>query len=118
MACRKFSVENSNVCLNIELDDETWTQTSLPITWGSLGIRRVTDIALPAFISSAMSTIWSTRKLLPDYLDGHPYEEAEEAQRHWRAFFNNNDMHMNDSTLQSVILGFASSRTHLPEALG
>lgn len=39
--------------LNIPLDDHNWTQASLPINFGGLGIRKITDICLPAFMASA-----------------------------------------------------------------
>ncbi|KAF2899322.1 hypothetical protein ILUMI_06853 [Ignelater luminosus] len=38
--------------LNIQLDCVQWTQASLPIKSGGLGIRKITDIALPAFLAS------------------------------------------------------------------
>lgn len=38
--------------MNIHLNDEQWTQATLPIRMGGLGIRKVEDIALPSFLSS------------------------------------------------------------------
>lgn len=38
--------------LNIKLEDKILTQATLPVSFGGLGIRRLKDIALPAFISS------------------------------------------------------------------
>jgi hypothetical protein len=34
--------------MNVELSDTAWTRTTLPVADGGLGIRRATDIALPA----------------------------------------------------------------------
>jgi len=42
--------------LNTELDDETWNQTSLPISLGGIGIRKLRDIAIPAYCASIYST--------------------------------------------------------------
>lgn len=39
--------------MNINLNPLQWTQTTLPISFGGLGIRRPEDISLPAFISSS-----------------------------------------------------------------
>lgn len=47
---------------NSHLDDKTWTLASLPINAGGIGVRKVRDIALPAFLSSvnAVSSLVST----------------------------------------------------------
>ena len=39
---------------NIDFSDESWTQASLPVRSGGLGIRKASDISLPCFISSAL----------------------------------------------------------------
>ena len=36
--------------LNIALSDEAWNQASLPVASGGLGIRKATQVALPAFL--------------------------------------------------------------------
>ena len=41
---------------NSDLTDLQWLQASLPIKHGGLGVRMVSSLALPAFLSSAMST--------------------------------------------------------------
>jgi len=38
--------------LNVNLNNNQWLQASLPIKKGGLGIRRLQDVALPAFLSS------------------------------------------------------------------
>jgi hypothetical protein len=38
--------------LNLRLTDLQWCQSTLPIRFGGLGIRRISDICLPAFLSS------------------------------------------------------------------
>ena len=42
---------------NTSLSDIQWLQASLPIKHGSLGIRQVHSLALPAFLDSAASTL-------------------------------------------------------------
>ena len=43
--------------LNTELTGKTWTQATLPLRYAGLGVRRVTDLALPCYISSLNSSI-------------------------------------------------------------
>ena len=38
--------------MNVELSDDAWSQATLPVAEAGLGIRRATDIALPAYMSS------------------------------------------------------------------
>ncbi|CAG9122416.1 unnamed protein product [Plutella xylostella] len=42
--------------LNCPLNDKSWMQATLPIRFGGTGIRSVSAVALPAFLSSAHST--------------------------------------------------------------
>jgi len=42
---------------NCDFSDLQWIQASLPVRDGGLGIRRVTSLALPAFLASAASTL-------------------------------------------------------------
>lgn len=65
---------------NCKLDGDTWTLASQPVNYGGLGVRRVCDTALPAFLSSvnAVSSLVSIMLNLPalnieeiaDYNDG------------------------------------------------
>ena len=56
--------------LNIALSDESWDQATLPVANGGLGIRRATDIALPAFLSSVAGSQTLMNQLLPHKLHG------------------------------------------------
>ena len=40
---------------NIAFNDDSWSQATLPIHLGGIGIRRAQDLALPCFISSVVS---------------------------------------------------------------
>jgi len=42
---------------NSDLSDSQWIQASLPVRDGGLGVRRVSQLASPAFIASAASTL-------------------------------------------------------------
>ena len=50
--------------LNSDLSDSSWTQASLPIRYGGLGIRKISSIALPACISSAYSSTVLFQKIM------------------------------------------------------
>ena len=39
---------------NVKLDEFSWNQGSLPLAFGGLGIRKVEDLALPAYLSSVI----------------------------------------------------------------
>ncbi len=40
----------------VVLEDKAWTQATLPLRFGRLGVRRMVDVALPAYISSMDAT--------------------------------------------------------------
>ena len=46
---RQFLTET----LNVQLDDKAWRQASLPVKAGCLGVRRIEELALPAYLSSS-----------------------------------------------------------------
>jgi hypothetical protein len=52
----KSSLERT---LNLRLTDLQWCQSTLPIRFGGLGIRRISDIYLPAFLSSIHAVLKS-----------------------------------------------------------
>ena len=43
--------------LNVDLDDSQWTQTSLPVQMGGLGVRSASMLAPSAFLASAAATL-------------------------------------------------------------
>ena len=53
-----------SVC-NINMVNSTWTQATLPTSKGGLGVRRASDLALPAFLASCYGTHDLVSSLLP-----------------------------------------------------
>ena len=49
-------LQSAPVLTNCDLSDLQWLQPSLPIRHGGIGLRRVSLLTLPAFLSSAVST--------------------------------------------------------------
>jgi len=56
--------------LNIELTESVWSQATLPVSSGGLGVRLASDLALPAFLSSVAGSSNLTLRLLPSRLHG------------------------------------------------
>jgi len=52
--------------LNIDMTNNQWTQASLPIKLGGLGIRRVASLALPALLPLAAGTQMIQESMLGD----------------------------------------------------
>ena len=84
------------------MKEKEWTQCSLPVVWGGLGIRKATDLALPAFLASAHGADAGVKKLLPTEIFDQGYPEVEDAETQWKARFNNNDVQQpNNYSVQS-----------------
>ena len=63
--CTTPSSGTLSVTLNVDIDDHRWTQASLPVRWGGLGVRGITLPAPSAYLASAASTMELTPALLP-----------------------------------------------------
>ena len=70
--------------LNVQLDEESWVQSTLPVSKGGLGIRLASDLALPAFLSSAYGAALGGNSLLPEQISNNSYQNLEEAELLWR----------------------------------
>ena len=69
---------------NIDFTDDGWTQASLPVRSGGLGIRKAVDISLPCYISSALSTHSLVEAILSSVTDLAPFEVTTEIEL-WKA---------------------------------
>ena len=54
--------------LNISLEDQAWNQSTLPINLGGLGIKLATEVALPAYLSSAYASKNTVNSIVPAYI--------------------------------------------------
>ena len=72
-----------SIC-NVQLDDNAWTQASLPIAAGGLGIRSFTMLAPSAFLVSAAGSSHIARLILPAPLKEAPIHHHSVALDHWR----------------------------------
>ena len=78
--------------INVRLDEEKCLQSSLPVKFGGLGVRRATDLALPAFLGSAHGAQAGVKALLGDLVSDSPYLALEEAEETWKVRLSNNDL--------------------------
>ena len=58
---------------NITLSNDSWMQASLPIRMGGIGVRRMKDVALPAFTSSMSATQDLVRQINGHSGDDEPH---------------------------------------------
>ena len=68
---------------NVDVKDKAWTQASFPARMGGLGIRKSEDIALPAYISSSISTQSLVESFFSSVTDLVPPEISPEIET-WR----------------------------------
>ena len=50
--------------LNVKMEDSIWSQSSLPVKMGGLGVRKVSDVAIPAYLSSVCATSNGVRAMV------------------------------------------------------
>ena len=54
--------------MNVTLSGDAWEQSTLPVANGGIGVRRATDVALPAYLSSVTGSHALVIQLLPQAL--------------------------------------------------
>ena len=69
---------------NVRLDEVSWSQASLPIRSGGIGVRRVAQLAPSAFLASAAGCSDLIRLILPSYLQNVSYPTQESALDCWQ----------------------------------
>ena len=70
--------------LNISLlSDFAWSQATLPVGFGGIGVRSAVQLAPSAFLASAAGSSDLIRCILPDRLVGIPYPAVEDAKIVW-----------------------------------
>ena len=82
--------------LNINLNNESWNQASLPIKYGGLGIRLLKDLSIPSYLSS----VFKTEKLSPQSPEEQPH--VAEYITNWQILYKFNETKQHK---QSKIMG-------------
>jgi len=78
--------------INIPLDNRSWSQASLPIRLGGLGIRKISCVSLPAFLSSVNSTKSLANSILAPSLGITEISHLTEALIAWQIACPNGDL--------------------------
>ena len=81
--------------LNIQLPEEAWSQATLPVAKGGLGLRPATEIALAGYLSSVHASSGIVQSLLPDSLKGQKCIHYESALREWKLSSGSGDLPQN-----------------------
>ena len=74
--------------LNVDLNDDQWTQASLPVGDGGLGIQSAQMLAPSAFLASAASTLQLQQSILPDNIRILSDESIESTESIWTNLSN------------------------------
>ncbi|KAJ2937326.1 hypothetical protein O0L34_g17637 [Tuta absoluta] len=77
--------------LNIQLDDTQWTQASLPIRHGGLGVRRMRESSPSAFLASSFGVTELVARILPSNGSELCIPYASEALVAWSALCPSSD---------------------------
>ena len=77
------SILSGIVNVNFQENDLTWTQATLPVKCGGLGIRSTVQLAPSAFLASAAGTSDLVHQILPPRFTGIPYSRREDTLSCW-----------------------------------
>ena len=83
--CLKASLES---ILNVKFNENQWIQTGLPVSLGGLGIRKISDVSLPAFLSSLSGVRDLVSLILPNMDTGFTLHLWNESLEQWNSINN------------------------------
>ncbi|XP_063629995.1 uncharacterized protein LOC134801393 [Cydia splendana] len=69
--------------LNLKLSDQSWLQASLPVRYGGLGLRRISSVSLPVFLSSVHSSADLVGKILRVLPTNYEVTGLDDARNAW-----------------------------------
>ena len=78
-----MSIVSNIVNINFKLDDPAWSQATLPVKFGGLGIRSAVQLAPSAFLASAAACSDLVFHILPSRLQSSPLPYKNEAMAQW-----------------------------------
>ena len=74
--------------INFSKDDPAWTQATLPVRMGGLGIRSAVQLAPSAFLASAAAASDLVNHIVPIHLQGSPLPNVDDASFLWSSGHN------------------------------
>ena len=77
--------DSMRLITNVDFSEESWIQATLPTRAGGLGIRKSSDIALPCFISSALSVGSMVEAILLPVTGLAPFNVSAEVEL-WKTY--------------------------------
>ena len=83
------SITGSITNNSLHISDSTWTQASLPVKHGGLGIRSAVQLAPSAFLASAAGSSTLVAQIIPTHLRQSPIVARDEALSCWSQGHNN-----------------------------
>ena len=83
------SITGSITNNSLHISDSTWTQASLPVKHGGLGIRSAAQLAPSAFLASAAGSSTLVAQIIPTHLKQSPIVARDEALSCWSQGHNN-----------------------------
>ncbi|XP_047999651.1 uncharacterized protein LOC125236770 [Leguminivora glycinivorella] len=75
--------DTTEIILNVSLSVDQWTQASLPVRHGGLGLRRAGDVGLPAFLASAHGVADLVSRILHSHRDSVTIPFVRDALAIW-----------------------------------
>ena len=90
-----------SIC-NINLSEEAWSQASLPIKSGGLGIRSFTMLAPSAYLASAAGSSCISKRILPSSMSSAPNTFKAEALTTWSCSHTSAPSSESDSSKQKA----------------
>ena len=69
-------------------DDPAWTQATLPVRMGGLGIQSAVQLAPSAFLASATAASDLVNRIVPIHLEGSPLPNVDDASFLWSSGHN------------------------------
>jgi len=76
--------ESLQSILNVTLSEQAWLQATLPIKRGGLGVRLASQVALPAFLASCVSSSDLVQQLLPPHMISFNDQQFDIAADIWK----------------------------------
>ena len=87
--------------LNGKISEDVWDQSILPVSTGGLGIRKASDLAVPAFIASAHGSMALSQVLLPTDINNQEYQQLSAAEELWKEMVSPDALQPSDKNLQA-----------------
>ena len=85
---KKLRTATSSIT-NVQFNNESWKQATLPTRYGGLGLRRTQDLALPSYTASLHHCSQLVSAMLSDALHPSVTAEREQAVSTWRQATDN-----------------------------